>query len=110
MNSRSKQRVPKLIPIVLTLLMTAFSAVGCTKYGEVSPKAYEISSALYSVCNRKDVSRLDKVEELITSAVNSGEVSSSEQQWLTEIVEAGRSGDWDAAAQNARTMMEEQVQ
>ena len=95
---------------VLLLLITPFLFVGCSKYGEVSPRTYEISSALYSVCNRKDTTRLDKVQELIESSVSSGDISASEQQWLTEIVESGRSGDWESAAQEARTIMEEQVQ
>lgn len=95
---------------MVTLLMLTLLFFGCSQYGQVSPKAYQISSALYSVCNRKDPSGLDKLQELIGDAVASDELSSSEERWLMEIVESGRSGDWESAAQDARTMMEEQIQ
>ena len=94
----------------LVLLVVSFFVIGCNQYGEVSPKAYQISSALYSVCNRKDESRLGSVEQLIADAATAEELSSSEHDWLLAIVEAGRGGNWDSAAKDARRMMEEQIQ
>jgi hypothetical protein len=95
--------------VAAVLALAILTSTGCSQYGEVSPKAYEVSTALYSACNQKDQSRLDKVEELISNAAESGELSSAEQTWLNEIVKSGRSGAWEDAAQDARTMMKEQI-
>jgi len=92
----------------LFTLMTSLFVSGCQKYGEVSPKAYELATALYSVCNRQDTARLEKVESLIAESTKAAELSSSEEKWLTSILESARSGSWESAASAARTMMEEQ--
>ena len=110
MHEDIKRRSNKICLVLLSTMMLSVTFAGCSQYGEVSPKAYEISSALYSVCNRKDESRLDQVQQLIVEAANSDELSSSEQEWLLDIVEAGRAGNWMSAGQDARTMMEEQIQ
>ena len=81
---------------------------GCG-YGEVSPKAYEIAKALWSICERKDAERLDKVSELIAESEKAGEVTAEEAGWLRDIVEDGRDGDWDDAVEAAREMMSDQV-
>lgn len=105
-RSSTTGRCRPALGILLTCVLTV---TGCSQYGEVSPKAYEISTALYSLCNRRDDSRLDTVNQLIADSAAAGELSSSEQRWLTDILESARSGSWDIAARNARTMMQEQV-
>ena len=95
------------IPVMAALVCCI--AVGCQQYGEVSPKAYEVAKALYSICNRKDVPRLKEVEALIVTASDSSELSASEQEWLLAIVEKARAGKWTYAMQDARVMMSEQV-
>lgn len=96
-----------LIPGLLLLLVLL--PVGCSRYGEVSPRAYQISTSLYSICNRKDGGRLETVEKLIASSLGSDEISSSESEWLLDIVEKAKSSDWTGAMQDARVMMMDQV-
>ena len=83
---------------------------GCQQYGTVSPKAYEVATALYSTCNRKDDSRLTTVEQLITQSAEAGELTADEQLWFREMIATAREGDWETAMINARTMMNEQVE
>jgi len=54
-------------------------------------------------CNRKDTARLEKVESLIAESVKAAELSSSEEKWLTSILESAGSGSWESAASAART-------
>ena len=83
--------------------------IGCRKYGDISPKAYEIAKALYSVCNRKDESGLDRITQLADEAATAGEISEDEQGYLLEIVATARAGDWESAMADARTMMSDQI-
>ncbi|QDT45289.1 hypothetical protein Pan241w_54090 [Gimesia alba] len=90
--------------VVLVLLLLS----GCG-YPEVSPKTYEISKALYSVCNQKSEERLLVVEKLIQSSLEQNEINESEAQWLNEMITQAREGDWEAAMQESRQMMEDQA-
>lgn len=85
-----------------------FAGQGCS-YPEVSPKAYEISKALYSVCNLKRKDDLDKVSDAISAAVKTAELSKTESEWLTAIVEQARSGEWEEAADEARAILQDQI-
>jgi len=94
-----------LAGIVLVALVL-FSQRG---YGEVSPKTYEFAKALYSICNRRDASRLDDVSKMISESAAAGEMSQTEAGWLQDIVDEARAGEWKTAAGRARRMMEDQV-
>lgn len=98
-------RIRILTVAVLLCCLTA----GCQQYGEVSPKAYEVATALYSICNRQDEPRLVKVEQTISTGAESSELSASEKEWLLAIVEKARAGEWSYAMQDARVMMTEQI-
>ncbi len=84
------------------------SCLGCG-YPPVGPKAYEITKALYSVCNLKRQDDLDKVTDVISQAVSRSELSKSESEWLMSIVEQAKSGEWSAAAEEARSILKDQV-
>lgn len=75
----------------------------------MSPKTYEISKALYSVCNQKNEERLVAVEKLIQSSLEQNEINDSEAQWLNEIITQAQEGKWEAAMQESRRMMEDQA-
>jgi len=78
-------------------------------YGEVSPMTYEYSKALYGACLSKSEERLTMVEELL--AKDDGEsLSTKERDWIDAIVTRARNGKWEAAAQQAKRIMEDQVE
>lgn len=81
---------------------------GCQQYGEVSPRTYEISKALYAACNRKSEEHLQQVSELINESADEGEIKADEKQWLQDIVSKAEAGNWQEAMLDARKIMEEQ--
>jgi len=85
-------------------------AAGCQSYGEVSPTAYEYAKALYSISNRQAEHKLDEVTEQINVSQQNGELPESEAEWLRDIVDNARQGEWKLANQASRQMMEDQVQ
>lgn len=93
---------------VWSLLFTLLYLPGCG-YPEVSPKAYELAKALYSVSNLKREEGLNKIETLIDESLQTGEISEREAGFLTEIVEQCRSGEWDTAQRESRKLMEDQI-
>ena len=84
-------------------------ALGCNQYGEVSPRAYEISTSLYSTCNREDAARVAAVKKVIADSLEDEAITPTEEAWLMEIVKKAEANDWATAMQDARTMMIEQV-
>ena len=100
-------RKPCFIAVTAAVLCCAMT--GCQQYGDVSPRAYEVAKALYSVCNRQDAPGLAAVEAVISTGVAASELTASEEEWLLAIVEKARAGEWTYAMQDARVMMSEQV-
>lgn len=78
-------------------------------YGEVSEKSYEIATALYSVCNRRDSSKLPDIGALLDSAVAEASISAEEAVMLRDIADQAASGDWKSAIRESRRLMEDQV-
>ena len=95
-------------PLVVSLMLTLLPLSGCG-YPEVSPKTYEISKALYSVCNQKSQARLDVVTKLIQSSLENKEISESEADWLSGIIKQAQEGKWEAATKETRQLMEDQI-
>lgn len=91
------------------VLVTTFFFCGCG-YPKVSSETYEISKALYSVCNRQNEAQLANIESAIETASESGEISPREVKWLKEIVDSARSGEWQRATAEARKIMVDQVE
>ena len=96
----------KLPVAILVTMMLPLSGCG---YPEVSPKTYEISKALYSVCNQKSVERLEVVQKLIQSSLENKEISASEADWLSGIIKQAQEGKWESAMQESRRMLEDQA-
>lgn len=93
--------------VAAVLLVVFWSTRG---YGEVSPKTYEYAKALYSICNRQDEPRLEKIERMIADSQSAGDISEREAKWLREIIAQARSGDWETATGRARRMLTDQVE
>lgn len=95
--------------LVLTgsLLLTMTSGCGD---GEVRLQAYQYSKALYSICNRQDVARLDQIVSGVERDLASGQLSEQEAEWLMAIVNQAQHADWERASQTARSSLEDQIQ
>ena len=81
---------------------------GCG-YPEVSPKTYEIANALYSASNRQSAEHIDKAVAITEELLAAEEISEREAGWLKAIAEQARSGDWDGAAAEARSLIADQA-
>ena len=91
------------------LTMLAMVSLSGCGYPEVSPKTYEISKTLYSVCNQKSKERLAVVEEMIQSSLEKEEISESEAGWLNEIITKAQNKEWESAMLESRRIMEDQA-
>lgn len=95
--------------IFTVLCLLAVATTGCSDYPEFSPKAYDISTALYSTCRRADEANLQKLAELTAAELESAQISEREAQWLREIITQAEQGEWQAAAAESRSILEAQV-
>lgn len=96
----------KIILAISCLIL--LNCVGCG-YPEVSPKTYEISKTLYSVCSLKQEQNLTRVADVISQACDAQEVSASECAWLMDIVEQAQNGQWESATSEVRRILEDQT-
>ena len=92
--------------VLTSACLVCFS--GCS-YPQIGEKAYEISKALYMTCNLKREKDLDKVSELIRQAASDSELSESESELLLNIVAKAEDGEWEAAEQEVRSILEDQT-
>jgi len=104
MNSRLYQQAAAAI--IAAALLSQLAGCG---YPQVSPKTYELSKALYSVCNQKSAERLPIISELIQDSLADGSIGESEGKWLNDIIAIAQNGDWESAAQSARRILADQV-
>lgn len=98
------------ISTVLILITCLFCTTsGCTGYGKVSDRTYELAKALYSICNAKDEQRLVKIRTMISDEKPGVAMTAREIDWLENIVEQAEAGQWDSASAKARQLMEDQA-
>lgn len=90
----------------VVLLFSCILLAGCQRYGEVSSETSNYASALYSICNMKDVNRLEAFEQKL---LQTDDLPTEEARWLLEIVELGKANQWDRASSRVRQLFEEQV-
>lgn len=95
---------------LLLLVAIAFGARGCGHYSTVNEVTYEHAKALYSVCNRQDIQRLQTCAEMIAKAEQDDQISSTEAAYLNEIIEVARNEQWEESLAMSRQLMVDQVQ
>ena len=92
--------------MLVVVIVMQLNACG---YPEVSPQTYEISKALYSVCNQKSEERLQVVKKLIESSLENKEINENEAQMLNDIVAQASEDQWESAMVEARNLMQDQI-
>lgn len=75
-------------------------------YGKVDQKSYQISQAIYSASLERDLGRVQRVEAKLNAA--DLQIPDLERQWLLEIIEDAKSGNWDSAIRMSRRMLKDQ--
>ena len=107
----SNLEYPKTSLAAVALIVIAgvcFLVQGCG-YGEVSSETYELSTALYSICNRKAESQLAPFEAMVDDALEREAISDREADWLRDIVTMAREEEWSDAASEVRQILMDQV-
>lgn len=97
------------IPFVAPFVLAAAVLIAGCGYGEISPPAYEYARSLYSICQRRDVERLGTLREMVALSLEKQEITVQESEWFGDLIAQAEAGEWKAAAQEARSMMEDQV-
>ncbi len=92
---------------ILVILVASFWLMN-RGYGDVSPRTYEFSGALYSACLKKNEEQVAIVAEMLKET-DDKIVSRKERKWLRDIISTAENGNWQTAASRARRMMEDQV-
>lgn len=77
---------------------------------ELNDQEYDLTVALYRVCNLRSEEGLVKIEDVLQQNVSSPESLTVQQAELDSIVQDARAGRWDAAMQACRDLLEDQVQ
>jgi hypothetical protein len=95
--------------LVAGLLIFTIACSGCSSYGRVSPASYDFAMAMYSISNTKSADKLPTFEQKLAEAKQGGTLTAQEAQWLEEILESARAGEWQSAALASRAMMAEQA-
>ena len=94
--------------LLMAALTFALCVAGCG-YGPVSPKAYEHAKAIYTLANMKAATAIEETEAAITADADAGLLSAQEAEWLADLCNDCRQGDWKNAQSAARKMMDEQT-
>jgi hypothetical protein len=87
----------------------AVALAGCGGHPEISPRAYDLVTALYSICNREDAAGLARLESLLLASAEHGEVDDSEFDLLSQLVVQAREGEWTETAEAARGLLDDQA-
>lgn len=95
--------------LIAGLLIVGIASSGCGSYGRVSPATYDFAAAMYTISNTKSADKLPTFEQKLAEAKQGGSVTPKEAEWLEEMLESARAGEWQTAAVASRTMMVEQT-
>lgn len=95
--------------VIAGLILSGIASSGCGSYGRVSPASYDFAMAMYSISNTKSADKLPTFEQKLSEAKRDGSLTAQEVEWLEEILESARAGEWQTAAMASRTMMVEQT-
>jgi len=75
----------------------------------LSENGYDLTIALYRVCNQRSDEGLQRIEQLLDESRSTGEASDPSHGIVAAIVAEAKAGDWESAAQASRRALEDQV-
>lgn len=102
---RTKFRSAGLHFLILALIFN-----GCAEYHRASPEGCRIAVALFSACSLRDERRLRHVSEEVRRANQSEQITQRETHWFNSIIESAKSGDWETAHAEIRSLLEAQIE
>lgn len=81
---------------------------------QLDQASYEVTLALYRVCNQRNTDGLDQVEELLANSQHTDTeplrtVSSESHDAIQRVIDLAKTGEWDRATRECRMLMDDQV-
>lgn len=106
----ANSRLPFIIGgLALVVLAIALSWWSTRAPVELSEHGYDVTLALYRVCNQRSVDGLQRVEAELASKSDDSQTGSAGDLAIRAIIEQAKAGDWAAATAACRQLMDDQV-
>ena len=86
------------------------AASGCGRYPPVSREAFELSKAVFNVCNARRSEQLDTARETVLARRDAGRISQREGRYLCDILDLAEAGNWKRAEARAQRLLRDQTQ
>lgn len=106
-NPRLRMRWPVMVA-AMAIVMTAWWLWPRTP-AELSEQGYDVTLALYRVCNQRSVEGLAQIEQELASMSASNPSLDSSQRLIADIVGQAKAGQWQAATIACRQALDDQV-
>jgi hypothetical protein len=79
-----------------------------SSYGEVSADAYQYARSLYTICNQRDTTRLEKISTMIEADFQAQKITPRDHQYLMKLIGVAKAGNWTDAQNSIRKLLEAQ--
>lgn len=112
--SNEKPPSPAGFPIVAGGLALAAFTIAIAWWSmrppiELSDHSYDVTLALYRVCNQRSDEGLAKIESELAAKVADGQTPSAAEKAIQAILDQAKSGHWEDATDDCRRLMDDQV-
>jgi hypothetical protein len=107
LESSSKTRWTAIACSAVVLVVLSWYLM--SGYGKISANAYQYARSLYSVCNQRDLNRLEKVVAMIETDFREQKISDRDHQYLMGLVRKAKAGEWNEAQESIRQLLEAQI-
>jgi hypothetical protein len=95
-------------PLLAWCLMGAL--IGCRGYPEAtSLESQDFIKQVYTACNTRSESRLDRCEQRLAELLKSDRISQVEAAAFEKILKRARNGEWEAAQDQALEFAQQQL-
>ncbi|QDV71534.1 hypothetical protein Poly24_52710 [Rosistilla carotiformis] len=109
-TSKSETSLPRL---GLGMVAVAMVAAGLWWWmrppAPLSENGYDLTIALYRVCNQRSDEGLERIEQLLDESRAATAAVDPSHGIVAAIVAKAKAGDWEAAARASRQALEDQV-
>ncbi|QDV14834.1 hypothetical protein CA51_47440 [Rosistilla oblonga] len=109
-TTNSKMSLPRFgVAIVAVAIITAGLWWWMRPPAPLSENGYDLTIALYRVCNQRSDEGLQRIEQLLAESRSTGQASDPSHGIVAAIVAQAKAGDWESAARASRRALEDQV-
>jgi hypothetical protein len=95
--------------LTLTMLVGLLAWWNWPRRIELSRNGYDLTIALYRVCNQQSEPGLEEIESKLDELRQASPASSNGYEIIDSLVSQARSGDWNGAMQKSREILDQQT-